>query len=216
MTPHHVPPIASPHGRGIIPPAPQPEAKSIRVAINFSLKALCRYIILESLTPLGFILVVAFPLLVSLATTPTLARMTFLATGALTGILEFLVAFATVFLIIDAAIFGAGLPLGLLIRICSKRRFQIHISEAGVSKYYPSRSIFFPWKKVIWVIERNGDLWLSSFLDGCFIPRESFASREQSHELANIIRELKTSRGATWRPEWNGRTFGYSMSETKN
>ena len=54
--------------------------------------------------------------------------------------------------------------------------------------------------------ESNGDIFLSSFADGCFIPRETFKSREEALEFLSIARELKS--GAAWREQWSGRVFG--------
>ena len=114
---------------------------------------------------------------------------------------------------IFVAIFFIGLPIGLVVRLCSKRHFELWISDAGLFKRYPNRDIFFPWRKFTWLIKRNGDLWLVSFTDGCFIPREAFTSPEEAQEFTAIIRELKRTRGTVWRDKWNGRVFGIHPEE---
>ena len=55
-----------------------------------------------------------------------------------------------------------------------------------------------PVSKFVWILELNGDLWLASFTDGCFIPRESFASREQARTFARFVRQLHQTEGAAW------------------
>ncbi len=173
------PPIASPHGAGTFIAPCQPETAPIRIRGELRLAAVCRYALIEWLTPamagLGVLL-----LLMTLCIIPL----------------------PIMIIVLEMAL------LSTLTRLCSRRRFDVEISAAGITKRYPNRNIFYPWRKFIWVVEPNGDLWLASPMAGCFIPREAFASREESHELALFLRELKHSDGAAWHEEWNGRLFG--------
>ena len=190
------PPIASPHGKDTFPFSPQPDEKCARVTIRFNTFSLLRYSLSEWLCPFSIGAALLFPLIAALLLLPVLF-------GRL-GFIAFLLVFVSALLFLIA--FSA--PIAFLIRLCCRRRFEIWISDAGLFKRYPNRTIFFPWSKFRWLIERGGDLWLASFMDGCFIPREAFTSRAEAAEFATIIRELKRTRGTVWRDKWNGRIFG--------
>ncbi|BCM91691.1 hypothetical protein IAD21_03566 [Abditibacteriota bacterium] len=191
-----LPPLASPHGAGTFDFQEQQQPDSIRVIVALQFAAVCRYAMLEWFTPLVTGLLLGCPFLMSLVVFPTEVRRS--------GI----VAWLLVFLLLFVVLVVLSAPLPLFIRLCSRRRFDIQISAAGLGKRYSRRNIFFPWSKFFWIIERGGDIWLASLMDGCFIPRECFASPEESHEFATIVRELKRTQGAAWHPEWNGRVFG--------
>jgi hypothetical protein len=64
------------------------------------------------------------------------------------------------------------------------------------------------WKRVWFVFDWNGDVSLVTFAGGSLMPREAFASRPEAREFVKIARELHKTRGASWRAEWNGKTFG--------
>ena len=106
-----------------------------------------------------------------------------------------------------------GIPFSFLFRFLSRRLFRVQISSDGLSRMYRKRKILFSWRRFYWIIERKGDMWLASFADGCFIPREAFASPEEAREFAAIVRSLKGSSGDSWLSEWDGRVFGVQPDE---
>lgn len=189
-----LPPIASPHGAGTVVPQgqPEPEPGSMRIDVTLGFVARCRYALIEWFTPTMAAIVVLFLLVMAFGAIPD---------ELLSGLT----------IVLPVTAFSS-----ILTRLFSRRRFTIQISASGLRKhapsyntfYGPNRNAFFHWSQFIWVIECGGDLWLASLANGCFIPREAFASRAESHELARILRELKRSKGSSWQNEWNGRIFG--------
>jgi hypothetical protein len=201
MSGSSIPPISSPCGEDTFPWAPKPDEKCIRVRVELHFWAIVRYTLSEWFTPftIGFPAVSA--LVMSLLIFPLEVRRFGLAALPLLFVLSYagIVLFAT--------------PIALLLRLCSKRRFEIWFSQAGLWKRYPKRDIFFPWRKFFWILERGDDVWLATFFDGCFIPRESFASNEERREFVAILREIKRTHGSVWRDKWNGRVFGLHSDE---
>ncbi len=176
----------------------------MRVAIEMRLGAVFRYAAWEWLMPLTLSLIFGAPILGALALicleTPRIG----------------LDAFPIASVIFFVALVLLSAPIALFARLCSRRRLEVWISSAGLWKRYPNRDIFFAWSKFVWILERGGDTWLVSFSDGCFIPRESFNSREESREFVRIVREIKRTRGSVWRDKWNGRVFGLQDDDDFN
>lgn len=193
-----LPPIASPHGHEAINSSPRPDEKCARITVALRWLAVFRYGITEWLMPINLVVFIGGALLIAVA----LLVLTLHSYG--------LIAIPIVFVSSFVFLFVLSAPIALFIRLCSKRRFEIWFSEAGVFKRFVGRDVFFPWRKFVWVIERKGDVWLVSFADGCFIPRESFSSREEAHEFATTVRELKHTLGSGWNDDWSGRVFGIS------
>ncbi len=187
-----IPPIASPHGEDTFPFPPRPDAKCVRLAIKFRLAAICRHVFFENLTPLSLGCLVGVPLVT-----------TFLAFSIQVHWLALPLVFFGTFAAMLLIAFVTTFPI-----LCSRGRFEIWISSAGLFKRYRYQDIFFSWNQFVWILERNNDLWLASFSKGCFIPREAFQSDEERREFMVIIRELERTHGSVWRDKWNGRVFG--------
>lgn len=198
-----IPPLASPHGEDTFPAKPRPDENCARIAVHLRFVSACRYWIFEFLMPFNLWSLMVGPLVLSLLVFATeYRRFSWLALPLL-------------FILILVGLILIAAPIALFIRLCSKRHFEVWIADTGLFKRYPNRDIFFPWDKFIWLIQGNGNLWLASFMDGCFIPREAFASPEEAHEFATIIRELKRTRGSVWRDKWNGRIFGSTPTDVE-
>jgi hypothetical protein len=90
------------------------------------------------------------------------------------------------------------------------------LNRDGLRERAKFLSLSISWKRVLWVFDWGRDVCVVTIGGGCFIPREAFASREESHEFVQIARELKQSGGAAWRDEWNGRVFGAAVSFANN
>ena len=188
-----IPPLASPHGEGTS--APRLNENRVWIPVHLQPASHCRYVKFQFTIPITLAMLVIGPLVGSLLVFPIEVRRL--------GLL----ALPLVALLIFAAILLLALPPSLLLQLCSKRRFEVWISKNGLTKHYPKRDIYFRWSKFVWMLEIRGDVWLASATDGCFIPRESFQSREEAREFLSIARELKG--GGAWRDEWNRRVFGF-------
>ncbi len=196
-----MPPISSPHGEHTFPFAPKPDEKCLRVRVELGFASSVRYTFCEWFTPFNIGSPVAFALVASLLIFPIEVRRCGWA------------ALPLMFALVCVASVLFATPIALFCRLCSKRRFEIWIAPDGLWKRYPKRDIFFPWRKFFWILERGDDVWLATFIDGCFIPRESFSSDEERREFLAIVREIKRTHGSVWRDQWSGRTFGLQPDE---
>lgn len=99
--------------------------------------------------------------------------------------------------------------------LSARGRVSAVLDDKGVHERFRGQLIplSISWKRVLWVFDWGGDVCVVTIGGGCFIPREAFASREESHEFVQIARELKQSDGAAWRDKWNGRVFGLHSDE---
>lgn len=199
-----IPPIASPHGADTFPFAPRLDEKQVCIEVNLRPAALVRYSVFEMLMPLsaGMSAGAAFLFtIVDFLLFPGIYRYF----GWPCIPLVFALHLAVFPLLI--------VPFALCARLCSQRCFLMRVCATGVVKSLARRDIHFSWHKINRVTELRGDIWLGSLTDGCFILRDSFASRDEACEFVEIIRELKRTRGSVWRDKWTGRIFGVQSDE---
>lgn len=90
----------------------------------------------------------------------------------------------------------------------SKRSIKLVLTPYGIAWVYDSKTVEIRWPVFFGLMHWSGDVLLCAFATSAFIPREAFKSPEEAHEFVQIMRELHKSRGAAWREEWNGKTFG--------
>lgn len=199
-----IPPIASPFGGGSSALAPLEDEDlnrfCARVEVSLQSGAIARYALFELLMPVSIGMPVGAAFLFSLVASE-------IWRGSISLALLFVLHLAVLLLL--------GAPAIMLVRWCSQRRYTIRLASNRLTKTLGRRDVHFPWRKILRVVEFRGNVWFGSVIDGCFIPREAFDSREEAREFAAMARELKQTRGAAWRDKWNGRVFGQGVERNK-
>lgn len=197
-----IPPIASPHGGSSFASAPLEDEDLNRfcASVEVSLRpgALLRYALFELLMPI---------------TSGMLGGAAFMFALVAREFSRSSVSLALLFVSHLAVFFLPAALCLLLVRWCSQRRYAIRLASNGLTKTLGRRDVLFSWRKIVRVVEFKGTVWIASIVDACFIPREAFASLEEAREFAAMARELKQTRSAAWRDEWNGRTLGVQLDD---
>ena len=194
-----IPPIASPHGEEAREP-PSEVAREFGpiVSVRLSLESAFRYAYTEITSPASFLVVSMVTVMLVSILLPARPFSLLFSPLPFSALILFVLCFLT----------STTSTLG---RLVVSPRFEVEISSDGICKHYPKRDIVFSWSKFVWILELNGDLWLASFADGCFIPRESFATREQGRTFARFARQLHQTEGAAW-----SQTFGAQDDDLNN
>ncbi len=197
------PPIASPSGE---PENVSDDDKSERVALGISIcfrygaSALGRKIYKEMLTDLTSI---AATLLVTTILT-AIIHPVFGRTHSSQAI-PFLQLWLFFFCIFPLSTILIVMPFAFF---DARRAKTVILTPYGVTRCEGKKEVEIPWSSFFGITHWSGDVILTTLATSTVIPREAFASREETQEFVQIARELRKSRGAAWRDEWKGKVFG--------
>jgi hypothetical protein len=116
------------------------------------------------------------------------------------------------------SLFSIFLITGILLLLTllqSKHYRKTLLTPYGPVRLDKAKVVEIKWSTIFWIIRWSDDVLFCTFADATFIPREAFKSTQEAQEFVQIARELHTSRGASWRDEWNGKIFG-RMTQTSD
>ncbi len=121
-----------------------------------------------------------FSLPIALLTFPVLHA---LATSVLMGYIA----------VLTFAMLKARFPRPDSVRVCTTS-----LTAEGLQDVTPDKTILIAWKRMRWIKEAGGDIFFSAALNGCYIPRSAFKSREEARRYHRAAVILWKSRGTVW------------------
>lgn len=166
------PPIASPHG-GKSPHKPPPESFGTHVRVRCTVESAFYSGCVGIFQPIGMIGEIVLTLV--------------LASLFNVAILKALL-----------LIFGFLVVCSIVDDFMSARSYIVQLRPDGVYRRRTYNNELLRWSQFLWIVDLGGNIWMATFFSGCFISRDSFASREQAREFARIVRELRRTKGEAW------------------